>query len=359
MMKLKRTFALVLAGTMMAAMMAGCGGDTGGGSSTPAGSDASQGSASAPSGKAEVTLQLGFENSLSEPVGQGAQKWAELLKERSNGTMEIVLYPDSQLGDKSELIDSMLLGENVSTLADGAFYADYGVPDFGIVFGPFLFDDWDQCWTLIESDWYKEQCSQLEAKGLKLLASNWAYGARHTLTVAPVNKVEDLAGMKIRVPNNEIQSLGFDVLGATSTGMALGDVYQALQTKTIEGAENPLSTLYGRKLHEVAKNLILDGHVLNFTTWVCSNDWFNGLTPEQQQMLVETGKEAGVFNNEVQEKSEQEYLKKMQDEGVTVVDPSEEVLDGFRQKAQAFYEMGDKFGWSADLYSTVRKAMGA
>ena len=69
--------------------------------------------------------------------------------------MAIEVYPDSQLGDKSSLIDSMLLGENVCTLADGAFYADYGVPDFGIVFGPFLFDNWDQCWTLIESDWYK------------------------------------------------------------------------------------------------------------------------------------------------------------------------------------------------------------
>jgi tripartite ATP-independent transporter DctP family solute receptor len=304
-------------------------------------------------------LNIGFENSLSEPVGQGLQKWAELLDEASNGTMEIVLYPDSQLGDKSELIDSMLLGENVATLADGAFYADYGVPDFGIVFGPFLFDNWDQCWTLIESDWYQEQCDKLEAKGLKILSSNWAYGARHTLTVSPVNTVDDLKGMKIRVPSNEIQSLGFDVLGASSTGMSLGDVYQALQTKAIDGAENPLATLYGRKLHEVAKYLILDGHVLNFTTWVTSADWFNSLTEEQQDLLVETGKEAGFYNNEVQEASEADYLQKMIDEGVTVVDPSEEVLEGFREKAQAFYEYGDRFGWSDGLYDTVRAAMGA
>lgn len=341
----RKVLAILLAGAMMTGLLAGCG--SGGGDKPQE-----------PSGE-KVTLQLGFENSLSEPVGQAAQKWAELLEERSEGTMEIVLYPDSQLGDKSELIDSMLLGENVSTLADGAFYADYGVPDFGIVFGPFLFDSWEQCWTLIESDWYKEQCGKLEDKGLKLLASNWAYGARHTLTVKPVNTVADLAGMKIRVPSNEIQSVGFDVLGASSTGMALGDVYQALQTKTIDGAENPLSTLYGRKLHEVAKNLILDGHVLNFTTWVCSNDWFNGLTEEQQNLLLETGKEAGVYNNEVQAASEQEYLQKMKDEGVTVVEPSEEVLQGFRDKAMAFYDKGAQFGWSDNLYDTVRKAMGA
>lgn len=348
---MKKLLSLMLAGVMMIALLTACSSDKG--TTNP------DGDADVSTPVEKVTLSLGFENSLSEPVGQAAQKWADLLAEKSNGTMEIVLYPDSQLGDKSELIDSMLLGENVATLADGAFYADYGVPDFGIVFGPFLFDNWEQCWTLIESDWYKDQCTQLEGKGLKLLASNWAYGARHTLTVNPVNTVEDIAGMKIRVPSNKIQSLGFDVLGASSTGMALGDVYQALQSKTIDGAENPLSTLYGRKLHEVAKYLILDGHVLNFTTWVCSNDWFNSLTEEQQSLLLETGKEAGVYNNEVQAASEQDYLQMMIDEGVTVVDPSEEVLEGFRAKAAAFYDMGSEFGWSDGLYETVRAAMGA
>jgi len=359
-MKLKKLLALATASALAVTMLAACssGSSTSGSGAASGSSAGSSSSTPAPSGD-KVTLQLGFENSLTEPVGQAAQKWADLVAEKSNGTIEIVLYPDSQLGDKSELIDSMLLGENVATLADGAFYADYGVPDFGIVFGPFLFDNWDQCWTLIESDWYKDQCAQLESKGLKLLASNWAYGARHTLTVNPVNTVDDLSGMKIRVPNNKIQSLGFDVLGAASTGMALGDVYQALQTKTIDGAENPLSTLYGRKLHEVAKYLILDGHVLNFTTWVCSNDWFSSLTEEQQNILLETGKEAGLYNNEVQAQSEQEYLQMMKDEGVTVVEPTQEVLDGFRAKAQSFYEMGDQFGWSDGLYDTVRAAMGA
>ena len=308
---------------------------------------------------AEVTLQIGFENSISEPIGQALEKWQQLVDEKGDGSLKLELYPDSQLGSKNELIDGMTLGEPYITLADGAFYADYGVPDFGIVFGPFLFDDWDQCWTLIESDWYKDMCTQLEDKGLKIVTSNWKYRERHTLTTKPVNTVDDLAGMKIRVPGNQIQSIGFDVLGATSTGMDLGDVYQALQTGTIDGAENPLATLYGRKLHEVAKYLILDGHVLNFTTWVMSADLFNSLTPEQQELLVSTGEEAGLYNNDLVDESNDEYLQKMKDEGVTVVEPTEEVLDGFREKAAAFYEKGDTFGWSDGLYDTVRAAMGA
>ena len=364
-MKLKKVMALTMAGAMAATTLTACGSS----SSTTETTKAAETTAAAAadttaaavadngSSDAETVLQVAFENSISEPVGQGWEKAQEIIKEKSGGKMAIEIYPDSQLGDKSSLIDSMLLGENVCTLADGAFYADYGVPDFGIVFGPF--DSWDQVWKLVDSDWYKEQCGKLEEKGLKIIASNWIYGERHTLTNVPVNTVDDLKGLKIRVPSNEIQSKGFDVLGATSTGMALGDVYQALQTKTIDGAENPLATLYGRKLHEVAKYLILDGHVKNFTTWVVSADWFNSLPEEQQTWLLETAEEAGEYNNEVQQAADAEYLQKMKDEGVTVVEPSEEVLAGFKEKAQPFYEMGADFGWSDGLYDTVKKAMGA
>lgn len=364
-MRLKRVVALATVGALAAASLSACSGGGETAQTTAAETEAVQeeskeaAGSSADAGDADVVLQVAFENSITEPIGQGIVKAQELLADKSGGTMAIEIYPDSQLGDKSSLIDSMLLGEAVCTVADGAFYADYGVPDFGIVFGPFLFDSWEQCWTLVESDWYQEQCAKLEEKGLKLVASNWIYGERHTLTTVPVNTVDDLKGLKIRVPSNEIQSLGFDVLGATSTGMALNDVYQALQTKTIDGAENPLATLYGRKLHEVAKYLILDGHVKNFTTWVVSADWFNGLTEEQQGWVTEAFKEAGEYNNEVQQASDEEYLQMMKDEGVTVVDPSEEVLQGFKDKAQAFYDMGSQFGWSDGLYETVKKAMGA
>ena len=357
-MKLKKVMALTMAGAMAATTLTACGSSssttetTKAAETTAAAAADTTAAAAADNGSsnAETVLQVAFENSISEPVGQGWEKDQE---------MAIEIYPDSQLGDKSSLIDSMLLGENVCTLADGAFYADYGVPDFGIVFGPFLFDSWDQVWKLVDSDWYKEQCGKLEEKGLKIIASNWIYGERHTLTNVPVNTVDDLKGLKIRVPSNEIQSKGFDVLGATSTGMALGDVYQALQTKTIDGAENPLATLYGRKLHEVAQYLILDGHVKNFTTWVVSADWFNSLPEEQQTWLLETAEEAGEYNNEVQQAADAEYLQKMKDEGVTVVEPSEEVLAGFKEKAQPFYEMGADLGWSDGLYDTVKKAMGA
>lgn len=305
-----------------------------------------------------VKVQIGFENSLSEPVGQALLKWQQLLEEQGDGSILIELFPDSQLGTKSELIDSMLLGEPVITLADGAFYADYGVRDMGILFGPFLFETWEQCWALTESDWYAEQSELLEEKGLKLLASNWKYGERHTMTNSLVETPDDLRGMIIRVPNNQIQTQGFNALGATATGMALNEVYQALQTGTIDGAENPLATLYGRRLQEVAPYLLMTGHVKNFTTWVTGTAFFDTLTPEQQELLVSTGREAGLYNNDLVDQYEEEYLQLMLDEGVTVTELSSKEVDQFVEAAQSFYQKGDDFGWSDNLYETVRAAMG-
>ena len=307
-----------------------------------------------------ITLQVGFENSMSEPIGKALAKWQELVAEKGDGSLVIELFPDSQLGNKNDLIDQMLLGEPVMTLADGAFFADYGVPDMGIVFGPFLFENWDQCWTLIESDWWNEQCSKLEDLGIKMVAANWAYGARHTLTTKQVKTPADLAGLQIRVPTNQIQTKGFEYLGATPVGMSLGDVYTSLQQGTIDGGENPLSTLYGRKHHEVAKFLCLDGHVLNFTNWVCSDMWFDSLTAEQQELLLSTGKEAGIYNNELQAEADEYYMNLMVEEGVTVYEPTAEDIKAFQDAALGFYSDKDvTANWTPGLYDTVKAAMGA
>ncbi len=335
---MKRILVGLLSGLLAATTLAGCGG----------------GQSATKDGK--VVIQVGYENNPGEPFDQGVNKWKELLEQKSGGTMTIETYPSSQLGSKNDLIDQMIAGQPVVTLADGAFYADRGVKDFGIVFGPFLFDNWDQCWKLVKSQWYADKSKELESKGLKILGSNWVYGARHTLTTKPVNAVEYLKGLKIRVPNNAIQVKGFEVLGAVPTPMPLGDTYTALQQGTIDGVENPLPVLYNGKFQEVAKYLILDGHVKNFTTLVCGAQFFNSLTPEQQKMLLETCEEAGLYNNEKQAASEKEVLEKFRSEGVTIVEPSETVLAGFKNAAEKFYTNND-FGWSSGLYDTVKAAM--
>lgn len=314
--------------------------------------------ASAASADDTVVLRVGYGNNPGEPFDLGCHKWKELIEERSGGKFKIELYPSSQLGSKDDVMDQMVAGEPVCTLTDGAFFYDRGVKDMGIVFGPFLFDNWDQAFKLNASQWYQDQSKQVEENAhLKIIGADWKYGARHTLTTKPINKVEDFKGMKIRVPTNNIQVKGFEVLGATPTPMALGEVYTSLQQGTIDGVENPLAVLYNGKFHEVAKYLLLDGHVFNITNLVVGTDFYNSLTPEQQKLLVETCHEAGLYQNKIVEDSEADILAKFKAEGVTIVDPSPEFKKTLVETSKKFYTLPDFKDWTPGLYDTVKKAM--
>jgi len=302
-----------------------------------------------------IVLQGAYENNPGEPIHESMVEWARLLEERSEGVITMDLFPSSQLGSKTDVIDQMLAGSPVLTLADGAFFADQGVPDFGIVFAPYLFEDWDACWRLTESDWFATQVSALQEKGLKILTSNWIYGERHTLLKDPVRSVEDLRGMKVRVPNNIIQIEGFSALGATPTPMALSDVYTSLQQGTIDGLENPLPVLENGKFQEVAKYLALDAHVLNFTSWVMGTSTFDTLSEHEQQILVATGEEAGIHNNELQAIANEEALDALVDAGVEILDIDR---DQWRETSASFYENERVTGnWSEGLVETVQEAL--
>jgi tripartite ATP-independent transporter DctP family solute receptor len=302
----------------------------------------------------KVVIQVGYENNPGEPVDLAIHEWKRLLEERSKGTMEMQIFPSSQMGTKVEIIDQMLAGMNVITLADGAFFADRGVPDLGITMGPYLFSNWEEAWKLIESDWWASQMKLLEAKGLKVIMANFIYGDRHTLTTRPIRRVADFAGLKLRVPNNTIQVKGTEVMGAQPTPLALGEVYTALQQGVIDGVENPLSVLYGGKFHEVAKYLTLDAHIKLLTSWFCGTTFFNSLTAEQQKWLVDTGIETGLYNNKLQEQAVQETVAKFKAEGVEIIEVN---VAEFQAKARPFYDLPEfRSLWSPGLFDTVSRA---
>ncbi|MEA4932836.1 MAG: C4-dicarboxylate TRAP transporter substrate-binding protein [Lawsonibacter sp.] len=356
---MKKKLALLLAAALcLSVCTTGCGKSSSGsaGSSTSSGSSTSTPSSSTPADV--VTIQVGFENTADEPIGKAVQKWSDLVNEKSGGTMKLELFPNSALGSKSELIDQMVMGENIITIADGAFYADYGVPDMGIMYGPFFFESWDDVWKLLDSDWYADQCQKLADKGLTILASNWVYGERELMTTTKVVTPADLKGMKIRLANSQIYVEGFNALGATAVPMALGDVYTALQNGTLDGVENPLSTLYGQSFQEVTKYILMTGHIKNFTTWCVGTSYLSSLTPEQQELLKSTGEEAGLYNNDLQTAANGEYKQKLVDAGVEITDLTADQIAEWKDAGRSFYDMGSTFGWSDGLYETTQAAMG-
>ena len=225
--------------------------------------------------------------------------------------MTVELFPSSQLGSKTDLVDQMQMGQGIITIGDAAFWADYGAKEMGIASAPYIYDNWDQYFKLLKTDWWQKQVDQLADNGLRIVSANWAYGVRELMTTKPVRTLDDLSGMIIRTPNNVMQMKTWEEMGAAPTAMALGDVYTATQQGTIDGMENPMATLYGQAYYEVAKYITMIDYIRMPIQWITSETWFESLTDEQQQILCETGEEAGLFHNQKQDEMGDQYVSDM------------------------------------------------
>ncbi|MCI8574695.1 MAG: TRAP transporter substrate-binding protein DctP, partial [Oscillibacter sp.] len=272
--------------------------------------------------------------------------------------MKAEIFHSGQLGSKNDLLDQMLMGEPIITIGDGSFWADYGAPELGITSAPYVYDTWDQVWKLIDSDWYHEQEELLAQSGLRILTT-WAYGERNLMSVKPVYTMEDMKGLIVRTPNTTSYMRAFEAMGAAPTAMALNDVYTATQQGTIDGMENPMATLYGQSYYEVAKYITLTQHIKMPAQQVCSESFFQSLTPEQQEILLETGKEAGVLQNQKQDEMLEQYVQDMEAQGVTIIELDDAERARFKEAAATIYDDPAVSGqWRDGLYEMVQEIIG-
>ena len=341
---MKKTIAYLLTATMMIGCLASCSN----------GSESSSSGSSNSSGEAEnqevIHISFGHDNLPGEPLTEAAEYWAQRLEEVSGGTMIIDVYDSSSLGSKSDLLDQMFAGDAIMVVGDGGFAADYGVTDMGITMGPYLFQSWEQVDKLVASDLWTELKDQMSQAGMTIVGDNWQYGARSTMSTKKIETPADFNGLKIRVPTNTVQVEGMEALGAAPVTMSLNEVYSALQQGTIEAVENPLSTLLANSFDEVCKYCTLDQHVYQIQFVVIGTDFFNSLT-EQQQWLVETGAEAGEYQNELMQAAEEANIQELKDRGVEIVEVD---FDAFAEAAKSFYTDSETAAtWSEGLYDRV------
>lgn len=340
---MKKFLAIVLALAMVLSFAA-CGAKT----EEPAGGDTTNAE--------PVVIQIAYENNPGEPIDLGANEWKRLIEERSNGTMKVELFPSSQLGSKTDLVDQMQMGEGIIHIGDAAFWAEYGAPEMGIASAPYIYDNWDQYHKLLTTDWWQEQIDLLAQNGLRITTSNWEYGVRELMTTKRVGTLADLKGLIIRTPNNVMQMETWKAMGAAPTAMALGDVYTATNQGTIDGMENPMATLYGQAYYEVAKYITMIDYIRMPIQWITSEQWFQSLTEEQQQILCECGDEAGLFHNQKQDEMLESYMQGMVDNGVEIIYPSEAEMAEFKDAALKIYDNVEVTGnWSEGLYDRIRE----
>ncbi len=303
--------------------------------------------AAAPASAQDIRIRFAHSLSTSEPAHAAAEFFARNVAARTNGRVQIQVFPGEQLGSGKEVNEMIRQGANVMNITDPGYLSDF-VPDIGVLNGPYLVRTPAEYNKLLASDWYKGIEKRLEQAGFRLIMANGFFGQRHLIADKPVRTPADMAGMTVRVPPNTMWIETFKAMGARPTTVQWSEVYNALQQNVVAGAEAPLGSLWGAKLHEVRKVISTTGHFTAFVTWPINAGYFNKLPADVQKVLLEEGQKAGAEMTRLTLALNDDYMAKFKAAGVSFV----EVDNAAFQRATApVYKAFPK--WTPGLHDTV------
>jgi TRAP-type transport system periplasmic protein len=245
----------------------------------------------------ERTIRWGHLNNTDHPVSLGVQKFAEVLLAKSGGKMKIREFAASQLGNELQQQSALRGGTqemfSASTTSLAAVVKDFGLFDF-----PFIVGTDAQADALGTGAYAKAMMETLPEKDLVALGY-WGLGFRNvTNSKHPITKVEDLEGLKLRVIPNPVYLETFKAFKANPVPMAFGELYTALETKTVDGQENPYSVILSNKFNEVQKFVSGTNHTFTQNIVLVSKKFWDKLTPAEQKMLQDTFAETRPYQTE-------------------------------------------------------------
>lgn len=277
----------------------------------------------APAAEPEVKLVYAEVNPLDTIVGQTATAFKEKVEELSGGAIEIDIQASGVLGSENDVLDTMLGGGGTIDMSRISAFAltSYGGEKSKLLSLPYTFVNREHFWNFATSELAEEFLLEPEENGSGVRGLFYGEeGFRHFFTVNEISGIDDLAGMKLRVSNDPIMNGLVEGLGASPTVVSFGELYSALQTGVVDGAEQPIANYKSNAFPEVAPNLILDGHTLGAVQVIITDEAWNGLTEEQQKILTEAGKYASEFNRQISESAENEVLEQLKADGVKVIE---------------------------------------
>mgnify|MGYP002614504625 FL=1 len=275
------------------------------------------------SGDPEVTLVYAEVNPLDTIVGQTDTAFKEKVEELSGGSIKVDLQASGVLGAEADVLDAMLGHSGTVDMArlSASSLTNYGATKAGLLALPYIFSSREHFWNFAKSDVAQEFLSETEDLGLGIKGLTYGEeGFRHFFTVKPVNSLEDLKGMKLRVSSDPVMVGTVESFGANATVVAFTELYSALQTGVVDGAEQPIANYKSNAFPEVAPNLILDGHQLGLIEIVITNDAWDNLTEAQQACVTAAADYAADFNANLSASKEAEVLDELKADGVNVVE---------------------------------------
>ncbi len=298
--------------------------------------------------KDHEVLKLAHGLDPSHPVHKAMVIMGEKLKEKSGGTMELQIYPSGQLGSEQQCVELLQIGSlaitKVSTAVMEGFTDNYQV--LGL---PYIFRSKEHAFKVLDSPIGDELLASTEPYRLKGLCFYDA-GARSFYTLNKnIEKPEDLKGLKIRVMKSQTAMSMVQAMGGSPTPISWGELYTALQSGVVDGAENNPPSFFTSRHYEVCKQYALNEHTRVPDVLVIGTVVWNKLTSKQQQWLMEAAKESVAAQRELWAASEEESLKKVEAAGVKITYPKKEPF------AEKVNQMLDAYQDQPQLYELIQR----
>ncbi|HYP85376.1 TRAP transporter substrate-binding protein [Variovorax sp.] len=292
----------------------------------------------------ERTIKFGHINNTDHPVSLGEHKFAELVAAKSGGKMKVQEYPASQLGNEFQQQSALQGGvQEMSTPATTSLAGI--VKEFGLIDFPFAVSTFEQADALLDGPLGQALIAKLPEKGLVALGY-WDLGFRNaTNSKHPIAKVEDFEGLKLRVIPNPVFLEAFKSFKANPVPLPFAELYNALESKAVDGQENPFSVIESNKFFEVQKYLSGTNHVYAANILLVSKKFWDGLTPTEQRIMKEAADEARSYQRTVSRAAAQKSLANLKAKGMVYNDVAPAETDRMRALVKPVTE---KFAASYD-----------
>ncbi|WP_295608254.1 TRAP transporter substrate-binding protein [uncultured Lamprocystis sp.] len=310
--------------------------------------------------QAEEPIAIKFSHVVAAdtPKGKAAERFAQLAKEKTQGRVEVTVYPNSTLYKDKEEMEALQLGAVQMLAPSLAKFGPLGVKEFEVFDLPYIFDGYDQLHQVTEGPIGKELLGKLADKGVLGLAF-WDNGFKVMSANKPLKDPKDFRGLKMRIQSSKVLDAQMRALGANPQVMAFSEVYQALQTGVVDGTENPPSNLYTQKMFEVQKFVTNSEHGYLGYAVIVNKAFWDGLPADIREALDEAMAEATVYANEIAKQENIDALAKVKASGKSeIIELTPEQKTEWKKRlAPVHQQMEDRVG--KDLIQSIYQATGS
>lgn len=348
---MKRILAMALA-AVLALSLAGCGQSAGKpASSAAASAPAASGSKAAGTSGQNYVLKFALQNGEKHPLCQSVAKFGDILSEKTNGRIKLELYYSAALGDKATTVQGMQTGTIDGAMLMSGVIADYGCDKLRVFTLPYLFDSVAHARAFEKSDTGRQLLDTVQSSGSRMVCvGTYQESARnYFFTKKEVRTPADMKNLQIRCQEGSVYYDAVEAMGAYAESVSFSELYSALQSGVVDGAEQPLSGFVSNAFQEVAKYYVMDQHEISPNLILFSEITWNKLSAEDQAVIKEAFNESVSYFEDLSDKKDAEYMQTIKDAGVNVIDVD---VSEWQKACSSVY---DKYGKEfADIITSIK-----